>query len=122
MSVLTLSFVILCCGLPSGIPSAPADASSAQKNPGATAPDAKARALAQAELDRLRDRAGQLAADGKLPEAIAAGEKAIGLTRVLDGPNADGVANWQAWLAPLYEKQLNWSAARKSCEEALVIR
>jgi tetratricopeptide (TPR) repeat protein len=76
----------------------------------------------KAELHRLVQEARKLERARKLPEAIAAGEKATLLARGLYGDDSEAVAALQDWLARLHERREDWQPARQAREGVLATR
>jgi len=74
------------------------------------------------EIQRLVREVIQLKSAGKLADAIAAGEKAVGLSRGLDGDASERVASLEDLLVPIYESREDWSAARAASETSLAVR
>jgi hypothetical protein len=76
----------------------------------------------ETELEHLSKEAAQLEEAGKLPEAVAAAEKATRLARGLEGDVSETVARWQERLAQLYERREEWQPAGQARQDVLAIR
>lgn len=98
-----------------------ADSPSANGPSGKSPADSREREKARDEQKRLSTEAARLRAAGRIPEAIAAGERAIVLARQLQGDVSAAVGAWWEWLAPLYESRQDWPAARHARQEALAL-
>jgi CHAT domain-containing protein len=84
--------------------------------------DAQKRKQVIAEIQRLVREVNQLKSAGKLAEAIAAGKKAVGLSRGIDGDASEGVASLEDLLAPIYEGREDWPGARAARQTSLAVR
>jgi tetratricopeptide (TPR) repeat protein/CHAT domain-containing protein len=74
------------------------------------------------EQTRLSVESVRLQAAGKLPEAVAAAEKALGIARAVHGDTHDLVALAHFWLARLHAQAGNFDAGRRSVRELLAVR
>jgi len=81
-----------------------------------------ARAERLKERERLGSEAIRLGKEGKLAEAIAAGEQALALERMLQGERTTGVAAILEWLAEAEQQREAFAQAEKRYRESLDIR
>jgi CHAT domain-containing protein/Tfp pilus assembly protein PilF len=95
---------------------------------GAEPPQPKAAPLTKEQQEKLKERnqlskeAVKLRTQGKLTEAVAAGEKMLALERQVFGDVHSDVADSLQFLAELHEEQEDFAAARKARQEVLAIQ
>lgn len=74
------------------------------------------------ELNRVAAQRQKLSREGKLEEAVAAGEKELDLLRELFGKDHESVVRLLQFLAQVQERREDWAAARSARQEVLAVQ